>query len=582
MRPMTAGRTTVASSSISTLAKRRRSKGEASMKNAAWVVVGLASFVAGTARADPALRVQFSQRGDMVWFGNTSAQECASTARLPVVGTIINCGSFTSDSAPDIFWRADDPGSGEARARTQNTAADARSTAMLTVPAGATIAYARLYWAAQLSANRADTIVTLERPNAFTTSVSADTSRTATKTGFTNVYWYQSTADVTDIVKSQGVGPYRLSGIDSVNLGNLQSSDPVVAWAIVVFYRLDSDPLRNLALFDGLDFVENDRSAAATLSGFQVPNAGFDAKLAVLAYEGDFALTGDSLVFAGHPLSDGVNPVDNFFNGSRSFLGNPVSVAGDLPQMDGMAASMSGLDLDVVDITPYVAAGQTSATIQATSSGDTYMIGALATSIATYQPEFGTAVKSYADLNGGLAVPGDILEYTVVATNTGNDTAVDVVMTDAFSAGITYLPGTIQITTGANSSPPGKTDQAGDDQAEYDVATRTITVRLGTGANATEGGTIAVGESSTIKFQVRIDATASATISNQALITARGVRGNPATVYPTGNGTPGNPTTTPIAWGDGGHVDGSLDATMDGGAADSSVDTGAESDRPNL
>src|SRR6266540_1279419 len=199
MRPMTAGRTTVASSSISTLAKRRRSKGEASMKNAAWVVVGLASFVAGTARADPALRVQFSQRGDMVWFGNTSAQECASTARLPVVGTIINCGSFTSDSAPDIFWRADDPGSGEARARTQNTAADARSTAMLTVPAGATIAYARLYWAAQLSANRADTIVTLEPPTPSPPSVSANPTPPAKKPVFPTLFCYKTTAAAPDI-----------------------------------------------------------------------------------------------------------------------------------------------------------------------------------------------------------------------------------------------------------------------------------------------------------------------------------------------------------------------------------------------
>ena len=91
--------------------------------------------------------------------------------------------------------------------------------------------------------------------------------------------------------------------------------------------------------------------------------------------------------------------------------------------MDGLAASMSGVDLDVVDVTARVAAGQTSATIQATSSGDTYMIGAFATSISTYRPDFSGTTKTFTDLNGGGVFRNDIIEYTIVAKNTGNDTA---------------------------------------------------------------------------------------------------------------------------------------------------------------
>ena len=83
--------------------------------------------------------------------------------------------------------------------------------------------------------------------------------------------------------------------IDSVNLVNLNSDNPFVAWSLVVFYRLDTDPPRNLALFDGLDSVSNGIPATATLSGFLVPNAGFDAKLGVLAYEGDSTLTGSPI-----------------------------------------------------------------------------------------------------------------------------------------------------------------------------------------------------------------------------------------------------------------------------------------------
>jgi len=140
---------------------------------------------------------------------------------------------------------------------------------------------------------------------------------------------------------------------------------------------------------------------------------------------------------------------------------------------------------------------------------------------------------------------GDVLEYTIIATNTGNDSAVKTVLVDPLPAGVTYVPGTIQITAGANAGM--KTDAAGDDQAEYDAANRRIVVRLGTGADSTQGGTVGIGESSTIKFRVTIDQNASGVLANQAQITADGLKGNPTTTYPSGNGiTPGSPTTTPV------------------------------------
>ena len=144
--------------------------------------------------------------------------------------------------------------------------------------------------------------MTLSRraPGAFTTPITADTSYSVLKTGTTDVYWYESSADVTTLVQTQGVGGYRVSGIDSVNLVNLDSPDPFVAWSLVVFYRLDTDPERNLTLYDGLDLVAPGSTVTVPLSGFLVPSTGWDAKLGVLAYEGDFVFTGDSLLFDNH------------------------------------------------------------------------------------------------------------------------------------------------------------------------------------------------------------------------------------------------------------------------------------------
>src|SRR5882724_2319286 len=185
-----------------------------------------ASLGASLASAAPVLRVQLSQHGDMTWLGNTSAQECAGTARAPIVGAVTNCGVNTGDSAPDVFWRSDDPAAGQARARLQNSVATARSTAVLVLPAGATVAYARLYWAAEPGTNVADTAVTIDRPTAFTATATADASFTAARAGANPAFWYESTADVTALVRANGSGAYRVSGIDSVNQNNLNSADP--------------------------------------------------------------------------------------------------------------------------------------------------------------------------------------------------------------------------------------------------------------------------------------------------------------------------------------------------------------------
>src|SRR5204863_2094638 len=66
-------------------------------------------------------------------------------------------------------------------------------------------------------------------------------------------------------------------------------------------------------------------------------------------------------------------------------------------------------------------------------------------------------------------------------------------------------------------------------QAEYDAANRRIVVRLGTGANSTQGGSVGIGESTTLKFRVTIDLTATGVLANQAVITADGLKGNPTT-----------------------------------------------------
>src|SRR3954471_18419175 len=112
-----------------------------------------------------ALRYQTSQVGDVAIIGNTLGQDCRSQVPGPVVGTVAAaCGSNTSDRGPDVYWQANEASNPTgANANTAITVGNARSTALLTLPSGVTVTYARLYWSAYASSTTADTTVTLDR-----------------------------------------------------------------------------------------------------------------------------------------------------------------------------------------------------------------------------------------------------------------------------------------------------------------------------------------------------------------------------------------------------------------------------------
>jgi uncharacterized repeat protein (TIGR01451 family)/MYXO-CTERM domain-containing protein len=507
----------------------------------------LFGIAASEAQAAQTLRVQVDQKGDFLLIGNTLGHEC-NGGIAPVVGNVGNCGNNgLGDSAPDVFWRSEQPGAGQAAANNNITAAQARSTAVLTIPAMATVTHAYLYWGANLDAGAmADTTATLSRPGGFTQDLTAVDTYTHVDAG-NNRNAYQSVADVTAIVQAQGSGAYNVSGVNSATLLNVNNNNNFAGWWIVVFYELASEPTRNLAVFEGFDIVNQANPQNLTLSGFLVPPVFTNAKLGIVTFEGDDSITGDAFSFGPLPaLSNAQNAVDNFFNSTHSFLGNPVSTMGDLPQLSGVPRSMSGIDLDVVDVTSKLMAGQTQVPISATSTGDNYYLGGFVTSIPTFKPDFSTSQKTAVDVNGSPLLSGDIVEYTVISTNTGNDTSINTVLTDPLPMGVTYVPGTLNITAGANTG--AKTDATADDQCEYLPATRTVLCRLGTGADAMNGGQMLVGESSTISFRVTIDPTASGTILNQATITAGGLLGAPAEGTPTdGNGVAnGGEPPTPI------------------------------------
>lgn len=505
---------------------------------------------ASSTAAAPTLRLEVDQTGDFLMVGNTFGWDCGPGVPAPIVGTTPGggaCGNNLADTAPDVFWRSDDDNM-TADAATTVTPKAARTTAMLNVPSGAAVTHAYLYWAGTSIGKGFDfdDQVVFDRPDGnggtdFSTSVVADTDDCVAISAL-GTRWYQCVAEVTSIVDANGSGAYRITDMDHTNVVNRDDFVTFGGWTLVVLYEdPDSDP-RNLVIFDGLDLVDGTNAVAASLDGFEVPQAGFTGRLGVLSYEGDDQHDNDSLFFGVAPLdsSDRLsnlnNPVNNFFNGTRTGAdGMPVSVAGDFPQLTGGPRSNAGWELDIVDITDRLSPGQTSADVEADTNGDVYLIGAWVTSISTLKPDFNSSTKVAEDLDGAPTLAGDEIEYTINVVNNGNDTSVNTVLVDPLPNGVTYKPGSLQIVSGFGAG--ALTDASGDDQGEYDDVNNEIVVRIGTDADETTGGTMLVNDTTVVSFIVTIDGGMVGSIENQAIITAEGELGAPSEDTPTdGNG----------------------------------------------
>ncbi len=357
------------------------------------------------------------------------------------------------------------------------------SSADLTLPSSSSVLFAGLYWNGVSSSSS---------KNACLFKVPGASNYTSlTGVAYSNSYGYQGFKDVTSLVTAAGSGTYMVA-----NVAATTGTNQWAGWALVIVYRDPAKPQRNLTVFDGLALVStSDANVNIPISGFSTPLYGpVNVSLGVVAYDGDKDFTGDAFKFNGTTLTNSLNGTDNFFNSTISRFGTAITAK------NPNYSNQLGLDIDVVDATGTLANGATSAVINLTTGGESYIPGVVTTCIDLYAPDI-NVTKSFTDINGGEVNPGDTLLYTIVAKNDGQDGATNVVLTDSIQANQTYVPGSISITAGANSGV--KTDAASDDQADF--TNSTVNLRLGTGATSSAGGTLIPAASSTVKFKVVVN-----------------------------------------------------------------------------
>ncbi len=503
------------------------------LQRSATVAVTLAGLLwasSGSAQLLP--RLVAAQRGDFVLLGNTLVHNCADFIQPPLVGQVGECGA--QGMGVDVAWRSDEPEIGQALADQQ--VAEARSTAVLSLPQGARVTHARLYWSALAAAEAELREAMFERPGEFSEVVSAQTTVVV---AIDEGKVYQSSVDVTERVQQAGAGAFRLGGIDMLDPRSGVGPLYYAAWWMVVLYESQSEPWRQLSVFDGLQPVEPGAPAQARLEGFTVP-AGFDGKLGVIAFEGDQGTGGDELRFGAElPLTseDALESSRDFFDGSRRRFGLGYSEPGDLPQVSGEANSFSGFDLDIVDVTARLQAGQTAASVEAFSDFDIFYLGGLVTSIATLEPDFAGSSKSVTDLDGPPLRPGDELRYEILVENGGFDAARGVAVVDPLPGALAYVPGSMRIAEGVGTGP--LTDALGDDAGDV-ISTESgtlLSVRVGAGAGAEAGGRLLPGESVRLEFRATVRPGVVGMVENQARVIGIGEKAGSVASAPTdGNG----------------------------------------------
>jgi uncharacterized repeat protein (TIGR01451 family) len=183
-----------------------------------------------------------------------------------------------------------------------------------------------------------------------------------------------------------------------------------------------------------------------------------------------------------------------------------------------------GFDADLFSPNVQLPNSATSAVVRVTGgAGERFYPGVITIATTVFVPNIKDSfTKSVVDLNGGATVPGDVLEYALVFTNTGNDAAVNIVLQDAIPSNTTYVTGSIVLSSSSTGMPTGtRTDAISDDSARFDSINNRVVLNVGRTATATVGGTLNPLDSQTMKFRVTVNSNtpSETTISNQATIT---------------------------------------------------------------
>jgi uncharacterized repeat protein (TIGR01451 family)/MYXO-CTERM domain-containing protein len=398
----------------------------------------LTLLVPATAEAQ-VLRYSTTAAGKIVSTGNTLGLAKATSLNGPgtadSIGTFISLGNGVDNNPVNAAnpWPAG----------TTNDWNQDGSTAVLSLPNEGQVLYAELVWGGSTNYGTENvtallnTPVTLKAGNA-TMAVSPDaaTSLNIAQTAMAGfaVNYYMRSANVTAFVKAQGGGTFSVSGVPATQTTTINSLN-AAGWTLTVVVHDSAEPVRNLSVFVGGSFVDENSQQDYTVNGFCTPTSGaVNGKVSISAIEGDANLTGDQLLIAPTAagpfvnLSGPNNPKNNFFcsqiNGPTGALDNQGSfgtVNHNAATGINVSGGRQGWDVTTVPLTSQAGQlknGQTSAVLRTITTGDSYIPTLAAFAIDVNAPDF-TGAASALTTSATTVKVGDTLTVTADLANKG-------------------------------------------------------------------------------------------------------------------------------------------------------------------
>lgn len=356
--------------------------------------------------------------GDFIAIGNTNMQ-------------CVGCAAGTQSNNPGanmIYVDIDGIGT------TQNS-----SSSFLTIPAGATVQWAGLYWGGVYSSSyggitnptgmTVDQVQFMEPGAAGYAAINA-TTRNLETAQFSGWNTFMSFAEVTTIVQNAGSGNYFAADINLATGGSF--TGPHGGWTLVVVYSDPTEQSRRINVWDGFRFFGFGSSDSFNVTGILTPSLGaFETKVAYYGMDGELNQIGDFININGSPLFNASNPSNNVFNGTNSVFG--VNNANRNPNI---SPYNWGYDLDIFNAAGYVPNAATSVGIQLGSTNEGVWGGVFVISNEIVLP---TVTKSFSD--PGITRIGDVSTVILTIDNpTRGISMTGASITDNLPSGIVIAP----------------------------------------------------------------------------------------------------------------------------------------------
>ncbi|KEO73215.1 hypothetical protein EL17_12740 [Anditalea andensis] len=386
-------------------------------------------FAQRTSSASPE-RTVYNIRGDFTMMGNTNM-------------TMQNYSPSGNNNTTMIYVDVDgDPNTFNSSAATLVFSEENNS-----IPECSEIIYAGLYWSGRASRGPFSPMEFQVTKNGVTKTLNKRQVKIKHASGEyqtitalpNNIYFpenseslmYSAYAEVTDLVKSNGLGQYFVADIATTE-GRDTDVGYYGGWGMVVVYENSKMNWRDVTVFDGHAYVTGSRALEyqIPIEGFQTSQSGpVNIKLGIMAGEGDEDLSGNYLeiesgVNTGNflRLSHSGNTPDNFFNSSI--------ITGGTPRMPALVNN-TGMDIAMFNVpnpdNSVIGNSQTSTRFRYGSTRDRYIIYNLTFSADAYVPDILGANK-VVTINGQevtdtdfSVVPGQEVGFQVDITNTGSE-----------------------------------------------------------------------------------------------------------------------------------------------------------------